>query len=376
MKIELITRHAVANYGSLLQSYASQKSLENLGYDVEILNYIPIEEKGKNIAKSLCKNSKFWNKNILTRLIYRILQTPTYWISFNSFKKMRKKLLKESLNEYNDFNALKEKYPIADIYCAGSDQIWGKMNISTENKSVYFLNFIKDKNINKYSFSSSFGTDKIELSTEKIKMLKEFNTILVREEIGKEYLKEKGFENVEKILDPTLLLDYKEWIESFNLEKKDAKKDYILVYQLHSSKEFNHYLKKLSKQKKMSVIRVSPLLHSLFRYGKLVYLPKLNVFLELILNAKYIVTDSFHGTVFSLIFNKKFIDILPNGTSNRITNLLKLVKQEKRVLKTYNDFSLIDEEIDYNEVNSILLEERKKSIQIVKNSFNKCSNNI
>ena len=69
MKINIITRHAIANYGSLLQSYATQQIIEEMGFQSEIINYIPLEEKGIHIAKSLCKNSSFWNKNKITRII-------------------------------------------------------------------------------------------------------------------------------------------------------------------------------------------------------------------------------------------------------------------------------------------------------------------
>ena len=78
MKVKIITRHAVANYGSILQAYATQKAIEKLGHESEIINYVRYDEQGKNISDTMLKRNKKWNKNFLTRFIYKILQTPIY----------------------------------------------------------------------------------------------------------------------------------------------------------------------------------------------------------------------------------------------------------------------------------------------------------
>ena len=238
MKIDVITRHAVANYGSILQAYATQQTILKLGYDCEIINYIPIEEKGNNIASTLCKNSYFWNKNKITRLIYKLIQTPNYKLSYEIFCKYRKKILKET----KEYNYLKELYcdmPIADVYCTGSDQVWGEMAINKNEKKAYFLEFVPN-NKKCISYASSMGKikfDKKELSNIK-EYLKKYSTLLVRENSAKCILNDLGFDNVEQVLDPTLLLNKNEWESFFKNSKplflKIKLKKYLFLKRLFS----------------------------------------------------------------------------------------------------------------------------------------------
>ena len=152
-----------------------------------------------------------------------------------------------------------------------------------------------------------------------------------------------------------------------NYNPKEQK--YVLVYQLHDNKKFVEYAKKFAKKVKLPLLRICPSTQSIIRGGKPIILPTPQEFISYFKNAEYIVTDSFHGTVFSLIFNKKFVDILPNETSTRIISILELTNLKSRILKSYDDFSLIGKEINYNEVNKILQDERSKSIEKFKNGI-------
>ena len=143
MKVDIITRHSVPNYGSLLQSYATQKTIEKMGYESEIINYTRYEERYENLAKTLLKGKK-WDKNLLLRLIYRILQSPNYKIQYKKFLEYRKNFLYETNIEYGNLEELKNNTPIADIYCSGSDQIWGRIG-NSEYDEAYFLEFVNLK---------------------------------------------------------------------------------------------------------------------------------------------------------------------------------------------------------------------------------------
>lgn len=366
MKIDVITRHAPANYGSLLQTYAMQVILKELGYESEIINYIRYDEKGKNKASTLLKNSKFWNKNILTRMIYKIIQTPNYNHMYKTFEKYRNDILKQT-REYNSLEELKRDLPIADVYCTGSDQVWGKIANDDFDKT-YFLDFVPS-NKKCIAYSSSFGKEKISENLKKNlpELLKKYDSLLLREQSAVNIVKELGFNNAELVLDPTLLLKKEQW-ESL-IDKSNKKEKYVLVYGLHDNKKFDKYAKEFAKKKNLKLIRVSPSFHNYFKSGKLKWLPTPTEFLTYFYNAEYILTDSFHATVFSLIFNKKFIDILPGETSTRILNILELAGVKKRVLKDYNDFETIDSEIDYESVNNKLEAKRKESIKFLKNAI-------
>lgn len=366
MKVDIITRHSVPNYGSLLQSYATQKVIEDMGFESEIINYTRYEERYKNLVNSLIKGKK-WDKNIITRMIYKVIQTPNYAKMYKKFVKYRKNFLKESPKEYGNIHELINNPPIADVYCSGSDQIWGKIG-TADYDEAYFLKFVKNKRC--IAYSSSFGKEKIDFELEKNleNLLKDYSKILVREDTAKKILEDKGFSNVEHVLDPTFLLNSDEWTNLANKSRKKYKK-YVLVYQLHDNKKFDKYAKKFAKKTGLKLLRISPSLYHIIRSGRLIYLPNQYEFLSLFKNAEYILTDSFHATVFSLIFNKNFIDILPGKTSTRIISILNLVGLQDRILKDYDDFSLIGKSIKFNNCNKILSREREVSKKLLKEAI-------
>lgn len=368
MKIDIITRHSVPNYGSLLQSYATQKVIEEMGFESEIINYTRYEERYKNLVNTLIKGKK-WNENILTRAIYKMIQAPNYSKMYKKFEKYRKNFLKESRLEYGSLQELKDNVPEADVYCSGSDQIWGKIG-TAEYDEAYFLKFIEDKTKKCIAYSSSFGKEEIGETLEKNikKLLENYSEILVREDTARAILKSHGFENVEQVLDPTLLLNKNQWSNLAN-KVKNKYKEYILVYQLHDNKKFDKYAKEFSKKTGLKLLRISPSIYHITRSGKLIYLPNQYEFLSLFQNAEYILTDSFHATVFSIIFNRKFIDILPGKTSTRITSILKLTGLQDRILAKYDDFSFINKNIDFCECNNIIENERKKSLELFKKAI-------
>ena len=368
MKVDIITRHSVPNYGSLLQSYATQKVIEEMGFESEIINYTRYEERYKNLVNTLIKGKK-WDKNIITRIIYKMIQEPNYTKMYRKFEKYRKNFLKESKLEYGNLQELKDNIPEADVYCSGSDQIWGKIG-TVEYDEAYFLKFIEDRTKRCIAYSSSFGKEEIDGSLEKNinKLLKNYSDILVREDTAKSILKKHGIENVEQVLDPTLLLNKEQWSNLANKVKNKQKK-YILVYQLHDNKSFDKYAKEFSKKTGLKLLRISPSIYHITRSGKLIYLPNQYEFLSLFQNAEYVLTDSFHATVFSIIFNRKFVDILPGKTSTRITSILKLTGLQDRILTKYDDFSFINKNIDFSECNTIIENERKRSIELLKKAI-------
>lgn len=366
-KVDIITRHAIANYGSILQSYATQKILEKYGYDSEIIDYVKKEERGYHVVKVYCKNLKFWNKNFFTRAIYYITQAPNYEISYRKFKKFRKRILKLTKRHYESFQELKDNPPEADIYCTGSDQVWTKIGTEKYDRA-YFLEFVPP-NSKCISYAASFGKEEIaqELQKNLKQLLKKYSRILVREESAIKILMDNRITNAKQVLDPTLLLKKEEWQKICAPKIKET--DYVLVYQLHQNKQFEEYADKFSKKVGLKLIRLSCSMNSFLGKGKLIYMPTPEEFLKYFEDAKFVLTDSFHGTVFSLIFNKKFIDILPKNTGTRIESILKVTNLEDRILKDYSDFSIVEKEINYNEVNQIMESERKKSLEILKKAL-------
>lgn len=367
-KVTLVTLHCIKNYGSVLQTYASQKIIQNLGFDVEVLNYIRPDAVDDNLMKHRLSNSSFFSKNLLTKIAGYILLRKTIKKQiyvFNEFLNNNVNLSKP----YYSFEEIKNDNLYSDYYCVGSDQVWN----SVWNNGIdltYYLNFVKNGE-KKVSFASSFGREKLSTEESKInkELLKDFKYITVRENSGLNILKSMGLENCEQVLDPTLLLNINEWKELSS--KAEKKEKYILVYQLNSNnKKFDEYVKKVSKKLKIKVIRVSNIEYQKYKYGDFVFCPSVNEFLNYFINADYIITDSFHATGFAINFNKKFVDIFPKAFSTRLQSILDMTGLTDRKLVDYNDYELLDKEIDYKEVNAVLENERVKTWNILKKMFN------
>lgn len=361
MKVGVLSRHSVANYGSLWQAYALQATIEKLGYDTTNINYTPSKEVGGALAKTLINVSR-WRKNPVTRLAFLAYQYPSFSHTFSVFKRFRQYYLKET-KEYTSSDQLKKDLPKVDLFCTGSDQVW---NLLYDNKidDTYFFDFLPDDK-RRIAYAASFGGNKFEDSDiEKYaNYLKKYDSISVREDSGIKILKEFGIDGMQ-VLDPTLLLSKEEWEKL--LPDKQKKEDYILIYQLRPNKEFDNYAVELSKKTGLKLYRISTMFFQKFKCGRFHYLPKPEEFLWHIKNAKCLLTDSFHGTCFAINFGTQFIEILPGRFNARNQSLLRAMGVEDRILTDYYDFSLYDKKIDWDNVDKIHTVRKEQSIEILK----------
>ena len=186
-----------------------------------------------------------------------------------------------------------------------------------------------------------------------------FEKITVREDSGVEILTNQlAINGAFRIVDPTLAMPAEFWRK---LEKKSKIKDnYILIYNLNRSKEFDNYAEELAKKTGYKLYRFCTRLDQILRNGKSLIMPEIFDFITLVDNAKIVLTDSFHATAFSINLNTEPICIYPQNYSGRLSSFLKLVNSEQRHAQNYNDFDVINRHIDFNKVNKILEQERKK----------------
>lgn len=358
MKIAVITMHAVKNYGSALQTYATEQVLKKLGYDVEIIDYI----RKKNIDSNLI-NVWTAKEQGIRKAAKKIVLYPTIkkWIKvWKSYLKTHIKLSDVTYTDLKDFSS----NPVhADIMCTGSDQVWN----SGWNDGVeypFYLSFVNDETP-KLSFSASFGKEELEESeVELVKpLLERYDFITVREKSALAILNRMGIENAAFTLDPTLFLTQKQWKE--HMSKKRLNKPYVLVYQLNRSKKFDAWASRFAKSKGLGLIRLCLRYDQIILPGKKVFIPEIREFLSLIHNAEYVITDSFHATAFSINFNKQFFSVLPEMYNCRLKNFLSLFDLEKRIVNDYSGFESAGT-INYALINTILDIERKKSMTQLK----------
>ena len=353
MKVSILTFHGVSNHGSVLQTLATQSKFESLGCEVEFIDYRRYD----------CVNVfgliRWWNRGVKWPLTWLrgIILLPSFLRWDYMFGKFRKKYLNIGKTLYSSEEDLKNFPLTSDVYCVGSDQVWN----SVWNEGIippFFLSFIPS-DCRKITYSSSFGITELpdNEKSEIKRMLSEFSHISVRESSGVDILNDLGLKG-EHILDPTLNMTSEYWDQY--TPKRLIKEPYLLIYQLYSNKEFDRYAEKLAKRKGLKLVRLCTLYHQLIKNGHCFLAPNVEDFLSLIKYAELMVTDSFHGTAFSVNFNTDFISIIPKF-GGRIYSLLELVGLSDRAVTGYSNLEIADKRIDYNHCNEVLGKMRTKA---------------
>lgn len=362
MKVSVITRHAITNYGSLLQAIATQQIIENLGHTCEIVDYVRYDESYYKHEKTLLARKPEWNNNLFKKMVYLALRQPESIIAGKQFEKAQRKYLNLT-KRYSHFQMLSIHKPIADVYMTGSDQVWGPVENGSYDSS-YCLSFTENSD-KRIAYAASFGHTDMTKKLESFykKWLSRYNYIAVRESSAVKILNKIGI-NALHVIDPTLLLDSIFW-EKYT--KPIKQKKYILVYQIHNDRRVGAFADNIARAMNLPLIRISTALHQINREGKLIWCPEMGEFLSYIKNAECMITDSFHGTAFAINFNTSFVEILPNNnTETRNTDILKMTGLSGRILRDDENIKLAQERIDFTSVNKILCNKRQESLLILK----------
>ena len=360
--IAIITWHTYNNYGGILQTFALRKKLVLLGYEnVDIINYPPHSRYFPMSERIKPKNAyEFWLKKKYNQIWGKSVKEKfdnfrNEYISFTELSDTKAKLFK-----------LNDKY---DKFICGSDQIWAP-TVFDEN---YFLKFVSN-NSKKISYAPSLGLDSIEndMVREKMKQLiNEIPCLSVREEQGKKLIKDLTGREAKIVIDPTLLINKKEWNDIFNLKDFNIK-DYVLVYCLGDSSLAYKIAKRFNKK----IIFIPKSYREYHKYKSNIYIPSPIEFLKLIYNADMVITDSFHGTVFSMNFNVPFITLKrfkdnKISQNSRIYNILKMTGLEDRLFNKNMKLDDLEKQINYSKVNKVLENKRKESVEFLLTSLEK-----
>lgn len=340
MKFNIVTFHRAYNYGAVLQAYALQEFIKKMGYSSGVYDYCsPGENKYKGIKGKILQSFLLLDKkNILSR------------------KEKYNEFVEEMMNLNTEINS--------DIYIAGSDQVWNPCGIMDP---IYFLRFVSEDSI-KASYAASLGDAVI--PKEKKDLLKvyvnDFNFISVREEFSRNLLLELCIEkDISVNIDPTLLHDANFWeniAEKVNLMEEK----YILVYLMHKPKNINLLLKWLKKETNYKIIIVDGqgivqgIMTHLIINDTALHAVGPKEFIWLIANAQMVVTSSFHGTAFSLLFHKEVYSI-GNNPESRVGHLLNMCGLDM-VFENTENFNR-NNRINWNNVDLVLKRERERSFK-------------
>lgn len=372
MKASVITLHTVDNYGSVMQTYATQQILKKCGYDVEFVDYWRRDNLPKSRAERMLEGSTLqklkplWGINNFTRgATIAILK-----MMLENRKSPMWRFLEEKVQltkvRYCSYEELEANPPIADVYITGSDQVWNSIWNQGIDRS-YFLDFAPAGKP-RIAFSASIGREQLDAEEipETRSLLEKYSAISVREQSAVELLASMDIKST-LVLDPTLMLEANEWRKL--AAKHRTEKPYLLIYQLNPNPQMDQYAEQLAQKKEWDVIRIGFGRSDRRKGGKCVMLPSVEKFLGLFCDAACVLTDSFHATAFSLNLGTDFISVLPGRFGTRIESITKLTRTENRILTSYDDLTVVDRSIDEKNVQNILTVERKKGFDFLKKAI-------
>lgn len=335
MKIGIFTFFQT-NYGAVLQAFALQHYLEQQqGVEVEIVDFTTSDHllDHKVFKKQKTKNPVVWLKYyIFTFFYYRQLKrriSRTWEFKEKYFHFTRR---------YSTVEDVIKNHPKEDIYITGSDQVF---NPNARYVPVYYLSFEKG-NGKKVAYAPSFGISKFndEIGEKISDYIKDFDFLSCRESAGADYLSLLTGKKVPVVVDPVMLHDAEEW--SKVAVSPNYGKNYIFIYDLNGAENLVKIAKNIQKHTRQPIVCLTNNRLKIYPVNKQLYDAGPAEFVGWIRDASYVVTDSFHGTVFSLIFSKQFFTfIATEQTSSRIKNILGVVGMENRII-TKKDLAWFD----------------------------------
>ena len=342
MKIGIQTYHAVYNVGAMLQALATALALKKLGHESQIIDYYPFPIEQANeivLTRITARNVIHYANRHLNPFTIRRLER---------FRKFRN--LMPLTRRYYSFDDLKNDPPLFDLHVSGSDQIW---NITNKYDPVFFLTYLPTGK-NKISYASSFGVDSFQDTklNELNDLLKDYQSIAVREISGAEIIRRACGREAKVVLDPTFLLTPDEWSKIADQAEKSSvpRNGYWYMSQLEMANPNNKSnIEKINKSLRIPCVEYTTKIFNPRRNVESVYDAGPLEFLDLVRGSKFVCTSSFHTMAFALHFHKDFYVIRhSNGRNCRMDSLLEQLGLQNRIVEcipeiiTPIDYSAVD----------------------------------
>lgn len=365
------------NYGTSLQGYALLKVIQRLGYEVEVINYI----KQFSIFDKIRWLINSYRCGLGKKINTREQSLPPKYIESISIRTAavdayKTEKLLPFFRDYIGYDALRKGSKNYDAVVVGSDQVWIPTGLPTK---FYNLLFVDDK-IRKVAYASSFGVQEIPKFQRRAtgSYLDRFYRIGVREQRGKEIVETLSHKSAQVVADPTLLFTREEWDKEIDSSIIDDKEPYMFCYLISENEDARTKATELAKQKGLRIICIRHL--EKYRavdetYGDFApYDVNPNQFVKYIRNAKYVVTDSFHCTVFSHIFHKRFLTFYrstggKNDRNSRIDSLISVLGSNPEHIYSRGGLKGIDSIIDWETVDNNLSDLRRESIMFLQEAL-------
>lgn len=369
MKIAILTQPLHNNYGGLLQAFALQHHLKNIGHDVLTVSFGWRYELPYFGIKSVIGNVV--RKYILRRPIGSVL--PITDEQKREIGQHTNRFTAEHIRTTQDIYSISELDYIKnynfDAYIVGSDQVWRPAY--SPGMSAFFLSFLdENEKAKRVAYAASFGVDHCdEFSSEQLvdygKLLNRFDAIGVREDTAVELCHQNFGVDAQHVIDPTLLLDKEVYCKLVEQDRTPKNNGNMMVYVLDKAPEKQEIIQLIANERGLTPFTVMPENNGVY--------PPVTQWLRGFMDAEYVVTDSFHGVAFSIIFNKPFIAIgnRDRGLA-RFTSILKLFNLESRLVFNKGDVSvaIITDFIDFAKVNEIKAKQQMHAHSFITQALN------
>lgn len=369
MKIAVVTLPFRTNYGQILQGYALQTTLERLGHKVVLLDDPYYSTSYYFIYPLMCLK-RFIRKFFNGESHIDIFTPPHERIKMHTQQFINKHIHIKKVHKWN--SALAQQY---DAFIVGSDQVWRPQYFKSRFRTgieLAYLSFADDISIKRIAYAASFGTDECEYTTDQLqncsRLAKLFNAISVREDSGVHICKEFLNVNAQHVIDPTLLLNTNDYTSL--IPQGSSKSDgSLLVYVLDDNESISKGITQLSIKKGLKPFSVKGKHESSGTPLSECIHPPVEHWLRGFQDAEFVITDSFHACVFSILFHKPFICIgnKDRGMS-RFTSLLRMFHLEDRLVSSLEDFT--DTPINWEEVDAILVTKRAEAMEFLTTALN------
>jgi len=370
------------NYGTSLQGFATIDIVRELGYNLRIIRY-----NKKRTLKELIINTPFLLLSGALNTIIRSLKRKTHLklnhnysknivIRTNKVNQFKKTYFEPISDYYTGYKHLSESSKNYDVVFVGSDQVWGPLSLYSKFYNLLFV----DPSIPKFSYASSFGISNVLPWQKKgtAKYLNQLDKVGVREIQGKIIVESLSNNKATVVLDPTLLLTVERWQELAKKSTHSIESPYIFTYILGKREDTRNTVKELSNKTGYPIVSMNHIDDYLsvdVGFGDTTpYDVDAFDFIKLLSNATYVCTDSFHGTIFSLLFHKQFMtfyrhkQISSKSTESRIDSLLSVFNCESRLFNFDGQeiTKSMDEPIDYDFFEEKLKKMREESLKFLK----------
>lgn len=372
MRIGILTLPLHTNYGGILQAYALQTVLERMGHEVHVI------EKNRRPLSIPIQNMPFcYGKRIVKNIIGRkfpIFYEQKYNREQPIIRQNTDKFIKKYIHiaEYDDFSDIKESE--YDAIVVGSDQIWRPKYFGLNQIENAYLKFAEGWNIKRIAYAASFGTDEWEYTPKQTdecgKLLRMFDAVSVREDSGVDLCKRYFGVEAQHVLDPTMLLNREDYIKLFEAADTPKSKGNLLCYILDETEEKKALIKRIADEKGLIPFNVKSQSDDINSPVSERIQPSLEQWLRGFYDAEFVVTDSFHACVFSILFNKPFLAVgnTERGMS-RFSSLICMLGLEDKLIMDNHMYKVFTD-IDWNKVLSVLITKKNSAITFLSNKLN------